>query len=462
MISFILCAATALPPPPVYAQAMGDGARGKRLRHFVPGMTVAKTLPLEPCGGTSCTYSTQLLMGADESMFARWDSASGVTVHDATTLEALYTVPGTADHSCFHIDTRSSTLTGVGVVLWVLQPGGPGQLLATNFTLSRTTATKIGSTAVAVDEWKTKSGETRYAAECFAQWPQHEKGLGGWPPLFATQEQGKLYLRFAFTPSHAGAAPRELTPPAGCVLNASVGEPLLLKSDGVVALYMSCANQLPTQLVAYKHVSQEGPPLAPLWQAEVGFLDRTFSDYRFVGAGGAVLYQNADAKVVGALKASDGSSMWTRSTDGNADGVLAANDETALLFTARNATVTAVHPAEGHLQWYCPVLEACGVRDPTARVYQMAAMVEDFKTWSNTHGMLGLAWLSTGQNCLLHVNGSGTILGVQPTALNTSILPPNAADILVTSDAVIAYLGSPGRFVRLEGKAAAAAAAAAA
>ena len=47
----------------------------------------------------------------------------------------------------------------------------------------------------------------------------------------------------------------------------------------------------------------------------------------------------------------------------------------------------------------------------------------------------------------------------QMVDLGTSILPPNAANLLVTKDGgVIAYLGSPGRLVRLESGATAAAA----
>ena len=82
----------------------------------------------------------------------------------------------------------------------------------------------------------------------------------------------------------------------------------------------------------------------------------------------------------------------------------------------------------------------------------MEAMVTD------TGGALMLAWLSTGANCLLEVEAGET---AQMVDLGTSILPPNAANLLVTKDGgVIAYLGSPGRLVRLEAGATAAAAAA--
>ena len=83
----------------------------------------------------------------------------------------------------------------------------------------------------------------------------------------------------------------------------------------------------------------------------------------------------------------------------------------------------------------------------------MEAMVTD------TGGALMLAWLSTGANCLLEVSEQGKT--AQMVDLGTSILPPNAANLLVTKDGgVIAYLGSPGRLVRLESGATAAAAAA--
>ena len=72
-------------------------------------------------------------------------------------------------------------------------------------------------------------------------------------------------------------------------------------------------------------------------------------------------------------------------------------------------------------------------------------------------GALMLAWLSTGANCLLEVTEQGKT--AQMVDLGTSILPPNAANLLVTKDGgVIASLGSPGRLVRLESGAAAAAA----
>lgn len=431
---------------PVYAQAMGDKHRGKQLAHAVPkSLAVAKTSPVEPCaGGGSCTYVTQLLMGTDESMFARWDSINGVSVHDATTLEALYSVPGTADHSCFSIDSRNS-------VLWVLQPGSNGQLQVTNFNLSKTGATKIASTASPVDEWKTKSGATRYAATCFDQGPQVE---ARYAPLYVSQANGKMFVRR----SHYGVPDQELTPPAGCTLNASIGEPLGGLADSTMALYMSCTNALPTQLVAYGGAWDVSKPMVPMWQKEVGFLDRTFSDYRFVGAsrGNVVLYQNAEAKVVGALDADTGKERWTKSTDGNADGVLAANsayapNDTALIFTALNATVAAVDPDTGDEKWTTNVLTECGAQ-PSAKVFQMEAMVTD------TGGALMLAWLSTGANCLLEVEAGET---AQMIDLGTSILPPNAANLLVTKDGgVIAYLGSPGRLVRLEAGATAAAAAA--
>ena len=77
---------------------------------------------------------------------------------------------------------------------------------------------------------------------------------------------------------------------------------------------------------------------------------------------------------------------------------------------------------------------------------------------TDTGGALMLAWLSTGANCLLEVEAGKT---AQVVDLGTSILPPNAANLLVTKDGgVIAYLGSPGRLVRLESGATAAAAAA--
>ena len=147
--------------------------------------------------------------------------------------------------------------------------------------------------------------------------------------------------------------------------------------------------------------------------------------------------------------------MWTKSTDGNADGVLAANsayapNDTALIFTALNATVAAVDPLTGDEKWTTNVLTECGAH-PSAKIFQMEAMVTD------TGGALMLAWLSTGANCLLEVSEQGKT--AQMVDLGTSILPPNAANLLVTKDGgVIAYLGSPGRLVRLESGATAAAA----
>ena len=144
--------------------------------------------------------------------------------------------------------------------------------------------------------------------------------------------------------------------------------------------------------------------------------------------------------------------MWTKSTDGNADGVLAANSkDTALIFTALNATVAAVDPETGNEKWTTNVITECGA-DPSgsAKVFQMEAMVTD------AGGALMLAWLSTGANCLLEVTDQGKT--AQMVDLGTSILPPNAANLLVTKDGgVIAYLGSPGRLVRLESGATAAA-----
>ena len=471
-----------------YAQFGGDGMRSKLLQYPVPAnLTIVANASLSPCGGggggglgggaergqsqSSCTFVTQMLMGADERAFFVWDSASGVTAYDAATLAKLFSVPETTSHSCFSLDA------GEGV-LWAQRAGARGahEMIVTNYSVGRAGAVKLADATVPVDTWETGGGQQRWAATCFVQAPPSQ-----WPqaasPLYVTQFQGALRIR-AGAPSARWPSSHILAarPPAGCALNTSLSTPLLLngatagaqqqQGSTAIAVYMSCEEAVPTKLVYYTwpwqqdnqtnnpnpnpHRTAEPPLLDALWSADVGSIDPVFSDYRFVGAAGGsiALYQDADAKAIGAISAAGdaahrpGATLWTKSTGGPADGVLAAGETTALLWTELNATVTAVDVHTGSPQWSADIRAACG-EDPTTAVQQAAAMLGP----AGDSALL-LAWFRTGANCLVEVRGPGTV--VQALHLGFTILPPNAANVLLARNgSMLVYLAD--RVLHIEG-----------
>ena len=65
-------------------------------------------------------------------------------------------------------------------------------------------------------------------------------------------------------------------------------------------------------------------------------------------------------------------------------------------------------------------------------------------------------WKNTGQTLLLQISPNGTVLQQVDFSqiFGPSILPPNGANVLVTSDGgAVIFLGSPDRLVRLKGSA---------
>jgi hypothetical protein len=486
LVSACLALASGAAP---YAQFGGDGMRSKVLQNPIPAnLAVVANASLSPCGGgggggasaegkgqskSSCTFVTQMLMGADERAFFVWDSASGVTAYDAATLKKLFSVPGTASHSCFSLDAGAN-------VLWAQRAGARGahEMIVTNYSVGRAGAVKLADVTVPVDTWESGSGQQRWAATCFVQAPPSQ-----WPqaasPLYVTQFEGALRIR-AGVPSARWPSSHTLAarPPPGCALNTSLSTPLLLKGAAAgaqqqqgftaIAVYMSCEEAVPTKLVYYTwpwqqdnhtynpnhhnpHRTVEPPLLDAVWSADVGSIDPVFSDYRFVGAaaGSIVLYQDADAKAIGAISAAGdaahrpGTTLWTKSTGGSADGVLAAGETTALLWTELNATVAAVDVHTGNPLWSADVRAACG-EDPTTAVLQAAAMLGP----AGDSALL-LAWFRTGANCLVEVRGPGTV--VQVLHLGFAILPPNAANVLLARNGtMLVYLAD--RVLRIEGE----------
>jgi hypothetical protein len=413
------------------------GARTKQTpRALADNLRIIKTQPREPLT-ESGTFVTQLLMGNDEQRVYSWDSGRGISAIDAESLLDLYTVNNTESANCFALDASDSTRMRV-------QFPHKGQAQSTiavrEFDTSQSSAVEIRSSAfsVVVDGWGA-SGKERYARSCFAA---HSAGM-----VFAAQTHDsadtptvELYMT-----THGPPKVTLLVAPPGCGLNYTIGPPILISgADGsaVVVLYMSCAGStLPNTLVAFP-LETVATPSAPLptkaaWSFDVGFIEVSFSDYTFRAAGGVLVYQNHASLTVGGIDSASGKPLWVQPIATPADGVLSTSKDTCLVYHSKGeaSELSALDAGTGKQRWVYTVR-------PGQQVLQQFAMLDPLG------GASLLVWERSGRNSLIQLSPAGKEM--QTLDLGLSTLPPNAADILVTSGGgAIVYLGSPARLVKL-------------
>ena len=365
-----------------------------------------------------------MLMDSDET-FWLWSSARGVYPVNTESLEASTGLMGTKSglSSCF-------ALSSDGVHVITNQSAGE----VAYKTFDSTSGKVVVSSSVPADTW-TDGHQERAAATCFAP-SSHESKM--WS---LTLYQGSVQAIYAGKPAH------NLKLPSGCGLNGTVGSPLLV--NNVIVAYASCGGQLPDTLVAWSLA--DGVAEEPLWSLPTGFIDPVASDYVPARAAGtAVLwqnnYENEPAKQLGAVDSHSGKALWTRSIDTPSDGILSASPFGVLIFTAQNCTFSAVKPDDGTLLWSFDASDA-----GSCTILAQYAMINP----EDAGGAL-LVWKNTGQTLLLQISPNGTVLQQVDFSqvFGPSILPPNGANVLVTSDGgAVIFLGSPDRLVRLKGSA---------
>jgi hypothetical protein len=384
-------------------------------------------------------------MGKDEKRAYVWDSERSVSAVAADTLQDLYTINGTMGSSCFSLGAANSSVMRVQVLT-------TNHLEVQEYSMNSNSAqqNKEATFRVEVDTWKS-SGCTHSASTCFAQ----NRNAA----IFASQEYDGARITQIYTLDQTPPHNVIVAPPPNCNLNSSVGSPILgTGKNGVplVILYMSCDSVLQNTLVAFPipgqihDTSARFKPIQPAWTLAVGFLDVSFSDYTFRTADKVLLWQNHDKLTVGAISTVDGSPLWSQPISSAAAGFLSVNTKTntALLFNYGASAASAASAAS------LSTVQAVDVRNGTVIwSYPIAVepkVLQQFGMFDPSGGVAMLVWGLSGNNTLIELSSGGREL--QVVHLGRSILPPNAADMLVTSNGgVIVYLGSPGRMVRLAG-----------
>jgi hypothetical protein len=408
------------------------GTRTKQLdRTVAKDLKIIQTNGREPLSGSGY-FVTQMLMGEDEARIYVWDSKRGVTAIDAVTLQDLYSVNDTIGSSCFALDVANSSTMRVQVLL-----PNEGMLEVREYSMAKGGASqnKQATFRIEVDTWGKSSSSMYSASTCFAQ--------NNNAPVFAAQAHDGAKITQLYSLDQTPPHNTLVEPPPGCNLNSTVGSPILTTGkDGVplAILYMSCDSLLQNTLVAFPMSGKaQNKALQPAWTFAVGFLEVSFSDYTFRAAGNVLFWQNHDTLTVGAISTTDGVHLWSKPIANKAEGILSANANTALLFNyaESSSTVSALDAKNGTVRWSYPIRSE-------------EKVLQQFGMFGPAGGVVLLLWGLSGHNTLIQLSSAGKEL--QVVDLGPSILPPNAADVLVTSDGgAIVYLGSPGRLVRLAG-----------